>query len=38
MEACGIDVFQTARDNGLFIEPLRKRTDTNNEYCLMLVD
>jgi len=38
MEACGMDVFQTARNNGLFIEPLRKRTDTNNEYCLMLVD
>jgi len=38
MEACGMDVFQTARDNGLFIETLRRRTDTNNEYCLMLVD
>ena len=38
MEACGMDVFQTARNNGLFIEPLRERTDTNNEYCLMLVD
>jgi predicted metal-binding protein len=38
MEACGMDVFQTARNNRLFIETLRKRTDTNNEYCLMLVD
>jgi predicted metal-binding protein len=38
MEACGIDVYQTARNNGYFIEPLRKRTETNNEYCLMLVD
>ena len=38
MEACGMDVFQTARNNGLFIETLRERTDTNNEYCLMLVD
>ncbi len=38
MEACGMDVFQTARNNGFFIEPLRERTETNNEYCLMLVD
>lgn len=38
MEGCGIDVYQTARNNGFFIEPLRERTDTNNEYCLMMVD
>ena len=38
MESCGMDVFQTARNNGLFIETLRERTETNNEYCLMLVD
>ena len=38
MEACGIDVYQTARNNGFFIEPLRQRTDTQNEYCLLLVD
>jgi len=38
MEACGIDVYQTARNNGFYIEPLRERTDTRNIYCLMLVD
>jgi len=38
MEACGIDVFQTARNNGFFIETLKERTDTQNLYCLMLVD
>jgi predicted metal-binding protein len=38
MEGCGIDVYQTARNNGFFIQPLREKTDTNNEYCLMLVD
>jgi len=38
MEACGIDVYQTARNNGFFIQTLRERTETNNEYCLMLVD
>jgi predicted metal-binding protein len=38
MEACGMDVFQTARNNGFFIKTLSKKTETNNEYCLMLVD
>ena len=38
MEACGMDVYQTARNNGYFIEPLREKKETNNEYCLMLVD
>ena len=38
MEACGMDVFQTARNNGFFIKTLRGKTETNNEYCLMLVD
>ena len=38
MEACGIDVYQTARNNGFFIETLREKTDTQNVYCLMLVD
>ncbi len=38
MEGCGMDVFQTARNNGFFIKTLRERTETNNEYCLMLVD
>ena len=38
MEACGMDVYQTARNNGFFITPLREKTETQNEYCLMLVD
>jgi predicted metal-binding protein len=38
MEGCGIDVYQTARNNGFFIEPLRERTQCQNNYCLMLVD
>ncbi|MBP7734353.1 MAG: DUF2284 domain-containing protein [Spirochaetes bacterium] len=38
MEACGIDVFQTARNNGFFIATLREKADTHNDYCLMLVD
>jgi hypothetical protein len=31
-------VYQTARNNGFFIKTLSKREETNNEYCLMLVD
>jgi predicted metal-binding protein len=38
MESCGMDVFQTARNSGYFIQPLSEKTETNNEYCLMLVD
>lgn len=38
MEACGIDVFQTARNNGFFITTLKEKEDTHNDYCLMLVD
>ena len=38
MESCGIDVYQTARNNGFFIVPLREKTETQNVYCLMLVD
>ncbi|MDY6912772.1 MAG: DUF2284 domain-containing protein [Chloroflexota bacterium] len=38
MEACGIDVFQTVRNNGFFIEPLRERHETQNQYGLILVD
>ncbi len=38
MEACGIDVFQTARNNGFFIKTLSEKTQTQNVYCLMLVD
>ncbi|MFC1821636.1 DUF2284 domain-containing protein [Thermodesulfobacteriota bacterium] len=38
MEGCGIDVYQTARNNGFYIEPLSERTDTQNQYCLIVVD
>ena len=38
MEACGIDVFATAREYGLPIEVVRERTDTRNFYALVLVD
>lgn len=38
MEGCGIDVFQTARNNGFSIEPLREKTEPKNHFCLMLVD
>jgi len=33
-----IDVYQTARTNGFFIEPLSDKKQTQNIYCLMLVD
>lgn len=38
MEACGIDVFQTARNNGCHIVTLREETEPRNTFCLMLVD
>lgn len=38
MEGCGIDVYQTARNNGLPIHTLSEQTETNNKYCLMMVD
>jgi predicted metal-binding protein len=38
MESCGIDVYQTARNNGFLIQTLREKTETQNIYCLMLVD
>jgi predicted metal-binding protein len=38
MEACGIDVFQTAKNHGFPIHTLREKTETQNLYCLMLVD
>jgi hypothetical protein len=38
MESCGIDVYQTARNNGFPIQPLRHKGETQNLYCLMLVD
>ena len=38
MEACGIDVFQTARNNGFSIKTLREQTEPRKQFCLMLVD
>ena len=38
MEACGIDVFQTARNNGCHIKTLREVAEPCNTFCLMLVD
>jgi len=38
MESFGIDVYQTARNNGFPIQPLREKTETQNKYCLMLVE
>lgn len=38
MEGCGIDVYQTARNNGFYIETLRDETEPRNNFCLMLVD
>lgn len=38
MESAGIDVYQTARNNGLFIKSLRQIEDTQNLFALMLVD
>lgn len=38
MEACGIDVYATARGNGFPVQPLREKGETQNDYCLLLVD
>ena len=38
MEACGIDVFKTARDNGFPIEVVRTRDDEMNIFGLVLVE
>lgn len=38
MESCGIDVYQTAWNNGFPIQPLRHKGDPQDLYCLMLVD
>ena len=38
MESCGIDVFQTARNNDCQIKTLREETEPRNTFCLMLVD
>lgn len=38
MESCGMDVFQTARNNGFTIQTLSGYTETRNNFSLMLVD
>ena len=38
MEGAGIDVFETARSHGFFLQPLHEKRETQNIYCLMLVD
>jgi len=38
MEACGIDVFQTARDAGLPLDVVTCREDTPHYYSLLLVE
>jgi predicted metal-binding protein len=38
MEACGIDVYATARANGWPINPVQQRGDAYNLYGLVLVD
>jgi len=38
MEACGIDVFATARKNGFQINTLRAREEQNHNFGLLLVE
>jgi predicted metal-binding protein len=38
MEACGIDVFSTARNNGFTIEVLKKPREEGNYFGLLLVE
>lgn len=38
MEACGIDVFKTARENGFPIEVLKTHGEERNAYGLILVE
>jgi hypothetical protein len=38
MEACGIDVYKTARDNGFLIEVVRTRDEEMNIFGLVLVE
>ncbi len=38
MEACGIDVFKTARDHGFPIEVVRSRKEARNAYGVILVE
>jgi predicted metal-binding protein len=38
MEACGIDVFQTARNNGFPLEVVKNRTCEQNYYGVVLIE
>jgi len=38
MEACGVDVFQTARENGFPIQVVRTQEEAQNIFGLILVD
>jgi predicted metal-binding protein len=38
MEACGIDVFKTARDNGFHIEVARSKEEERSSYGLILAE
>ena len=38
MEACGIDVFATVRNNGLEIHILREKGEIQNHFGLLMVD
>jgi predicted metal-binding protein len=38
MEACGIDVYKTARDNGFPIEVVRSHEEERNVFGLILVE
>ena len=38
MEACGIDVFKTARDNGFSIEVIRTHEEERNSFGVILVE
>ena len=38
MEACGIDVYQTARNNGFDVQPLQPGVETANMFALILVE
>jgi len=38
MEACGIDVFKTARDNGFSIEVVRTHEEERNSFGVILVE
>ena len=38
MEACGMDVFATVRNNGIAIHTLREKDETQNHFGLILVE